>query len=278
MRRHLIIGGSGQLGTAFGRILPNAIAPSRSELDVTNPGQVRSLFNAINPSGIINCSGYTDVDGAEEDEAAAFAINTTGVGAVAAIADEAKIPFVTFSTDYVFDGRARDAYVESSATNPLNIYGRSKVAGEQLALRYPRSLVIRTSWMLSTTHQSFVTAILDRAAAGPLRVVYDQVGCPTFAEDVAATTIDVIDGGLSGLLHLVSGPRTSWHGLAEAALSVAGLDPSLALACTTDDYPRVAERPRWSVLDSERLEEAGIATLPSWRRRLPDLVAAGPPG
>lgn len=274
MNRCLVFGGSGQLGSAVLRLLPEAVAPTRSEVDVTDRSGLMRFLDELNPPCIINCAAYTDVDGAEADAVGAQAVNATAVGDIADFAHRRSAGFVTFSTDYVFDGTSDQPYVESSVPKPLNEYGRSKLAGETMALQYSGSLVIRTSWLLSTTHESFATKILSRAADGPVSVVSDQHGCPTFAEDLAAGTLQALEAGARGVLHLAGSPATSWHGLASAALKAAGLDPGLAVACASSKYPTRAERPRRSVLGSERLDSEGLEPLAPWSAGLPDLVAA----
>lgn len=274
MDRALIIGGSGRLGVAIRDVCSEAAAPSRSEVDVTREDEVRRYVDLTDPSVLVNCAAYTDVDGAEDDEEQAFATNAAAVGSLARIAADRAIPLVIFSSDYVFDGTSDRAYVESSVPNPINAYGRTKHAGERLALEYPDALVVRTSWLISLTHSNFITAILQRAANGRVRVVADQVGCPTFTEDLARATLEALGCGVRGILHLSSGPPMSRFGVAQAALSLAGLDPTMAVACTTEEYPRRADRPRWSVLGSERLASVGMAALRPWTDRLACLVAA----
>jgi dTDP-4-dehydrorhamnose reductase len=241
----LLLGGSGQLGTALCALLPRVTAPSRSEVDVTEVNDLLEVLECTKPDCIINCAGFTDVDRAEQDEAEAFAVNATAVGAMARLASERDIAFATFSSDYVFDGCVTEPYVESSATNPINAYGRSKVAGEESTQQYPTSLIIRTSWLLSMTHRNFITRILERAATGSLRVVHDQVGCPTFVDDLALATLRALELGFRGVLHLASQPPISRHGLAQAVLIAAGLDPEIASPCSTEQYRALAPRPRW---------------------------------
>jgi dTDP-4-dehydrorhamnose reductase len=275
----LITGGSGQLGSAVHRLLPDAAAPTRREVDLARPEDVSAALARFRPGGIINCAAYTAVDRAEQEEAPATAINGTSVGAMAGYAAAAGIPFVTFSTDYVFDGSATEPYVESSPIAPLNAYGRSKAAGERAALEaYPGSLVIRTSWLVSATHPNFVATMLRLARRQPLRVVDDQVGCPTMADDLAAGAIEAMKAGVTGILHITNRGTATWFELARTAVEVAGLDPSRVTACTTADYPTPARRPRYSVLGSERRSSLGLQPLPHWRASLPSIVARLDPG
>jgi len=259
----LILGGSGRLGTALLKLLPSATAPSHADFDLTDILGFQPRLVAARPSVIINCAAYTAVDAAEEDEAKATLINGEAVGELAAVADRSGIPFVTFSTDYVFDGTIDTVYTESAVPAPLNAYGRSKRVGEQMALDYPGSLVIRTSWLLSSTHTSFVSTVLGRAAKGEVRVVTDQWGRPTMVDDLAVATIAAIESGVTGLLHLASPPTTTWFALAQDACRFVGLDPKRVRPIASDRLNRRAERPRHAVLGSDR----GFV-LPEWRPAL----------
>jgi dTDP-4-dehydrorhamnose reductase len=174
----------------------------------------------------------------------------------------------------VFDGRAGRPYLESDETNPISAYGRSKLAGEQLALgANPAALVIRTSWLISGTHPNFVATMLRMAEEGrPSRVVNDQYGCPTVARDLARATLTAIEAEVSGVLHLTNQGPTTWFDLAQASIRSAGLDPDMVTACTTAEYPTAATRPAYSVLGSERASQLGL-DLPEWIESLPDVVA-----
>ena len=267
--RTLVLGGSGQLGTEFVRVLSGAIAPRRGEFDLADTTRIEKHIRSVAPDLIINCAAYTAVDAAEEDEGTARLVNGTAVGELARAAAALGIPFVTFSSDYVFDGSDDQPYVESASVTPINAYGRSKALAEELALSYPGSLVIRTSWLLSATHPNFVTTILARTATAPTEVVDDQWGRPTLVSDLAPAVLDALDRGFTGVLHLASPPATTWFDLARAACRAAKIDPDRVVPCATKDYPGRALRPRYSVLKSERVDP-----LPDWRDGLSELVAA----
>jgi dTDP-4-dehydrorhamnose reductase len=271
----LVTGGTGQLGTAFRELLPGAAFPSRSRLDLSRPGDLAEQVARFHPTAVINCAAYTAVDRAEEEEDLATVVNGDAVGVLARCAAELRIPFVTFSSDYVFDGAARHPYVESSPTNPVNAYGRSKLAGEAAAFAaYPEALVVRTSWVISGTHPNFVATMLRLAAQRELSVVDDQHGCPTIASDLAGAVLDAMERRVAGVLHLVNAGTTTWFGLARTAVAEAGLDPARITACSTAEYPTAARRPAYSVLDSERLASLGLDPLPEWRTSLPGVVAS----
>jgi dTDP-4-dehydrorhamnose reductase len=269
----LVTGGTGQLGTAFRRLMPDATYPGRDVLDLADPDHLAAAVAAVAPSAIINCAAYTAVDAAEDEEGRARIINGEAVGVLARYAADHRIPFVTFSTDYVFAGTASRPYVESDPTDPINAYGRTKLAGEELALEYEGSLVIRTSWVISPTHPNFVATMLRIAPERPLSIVDDQRGCPTVTTDLAAATLQAVDRGARGLLHLTNQGQTTWFGLARRAVELAGMDPGRLSPCTTADYPLPAPRPAYSVLGSERRAALGIEPLPHWEESLPAVVA-----
>lgn len=270
----VVTGAAGQLGTALGDLLgDDAVYVDKIDLDVTGP-DLRENLARLRPSLVINCAAYNAVDLAETDPAPAFAVNATAVGALAAAAAGAGAGFVTFSSDYVFDGKSPHPYVESSPTNPANRYGQSKLAGEEAALAaHPEALVIRTSWVMSATHPSFASAMIDLARNGGASVIDDQRGHPTLVADLAPATLRAIERGATGRLHLTNGGVASWFDLARDIVELAGMDPELIQPCATEDYPRPAPRPANSVLESERLAALGLTPLPDYRPALATAVA-----
>lgn len=265
-----VIGATGQLGTAFmGRLGERATPTTRKELDLADPASIHAWVRTTRPSLIINCAAYTAVDEAETNEARAKAINTDAVESLAHESERYGSRFVTFSTDYVFDGAKATGYVESDATNPLSVYGRTKRDGEKLALtRNPNSLIIRTSWMLSDTHPNFASTMLKLMRQGPVRVVDDQRGRPTFVGDLAQSTLECVEAGVTGILHLANQGEATWYGLAQQIASFAGLQPDRVESCSTEDFPRPAIRPANSVLDSERIAQLEISPLPPYSESL----------
>jgi dTDP-4-dehydrorhamnose reductase len=247
------------------------IEVSRSDLDLSRTDDIAPVLDELDPEMVINCAAYTAVDRAEEEEGLATLINTAAVGAIAAWAGNLSRPMVTFSTDYVFDGFADEPYVESSPTNPINAYGRSKLLGESLAVEHG-ALVVRTSWVISGSHPNFVATILGKLKEQDLRVVDDQRGCPTVAADLARASYKALQSGVTGLLHLTNQGETTWYELARTSVGLAELDPSRLSPCETVDYPTPARRPAYSVLASERLEDLGLEPLPHWRESIGDLV------
>lgn len=270
----LITGADGQLGTAFRRLLPTAVAAGRNDMDLAAVDRLRDTVEAMHPAAIINCAAFTDVDRAEAEEDLATIVNGNAVGELAAVAADLSIPFVTFSTDYVFAGDIERPYVESDPTEPINAYGRSKVVGERMALtNNPSALVVRTSWVVSGTHDNFVSTMLRLASSDrpEIRVVDDQHGCPTIADDLAAQILSALGLGATGLLHVANGPPATWYDLAVFAIGRSGLDATIS-RCTTAEFPRTATRPAHSVLGSERAGDLGLEPMSPWQESLVDVI------
>lgn len=232
-----------------------AVALTHADLDVTDAAAVRE---ALTGATVINCAAYTDVDGAESHSAAAHAVNGEGARNVA----EAAKRVVYVSTDYVFDGRKGAPYVESDATAPIQEYGRSKLAGERAtAEANPGHLIVRSSWLFGAAGRNFVETILGLASErDELRVVDDQVGCPTFTGHLAEALLALAAGGERGLMHVAGRGSCSWFEFAREIVERAGVD-SRVQPCSSDEFPRPARRPAYSVLASER----GSPTLPAWQ-------------
>ena len=269
-----VLGADGQLGTAFVSLLGgDALPVTRSQLDLGNADAVRRWAASVDAHSVINCAAFTAVDAAEEAEAEAWAVNSVAVGELASAAAQRGQRFVTFSTDYVFDGTKQGAYVESDETAPINAYGRSKLAGERAALAaHKGALVVRTSWVLSGTHVNFAAKMLQSFGSGELRVVDDQVGCPTLVDDLAPATMEALRSGTGGLLHLANGGAVSWYELALEIAEMAGYGAEAVRPCSTDEFPTPARRPANSVLASERLDEFEIDALPDHRPGLERIV------
>ncbi len=269
------------------------LALSRADLDICDATAVEAAVGAARPDVVINCAAYTQVDRAQEDVAAAMGVNGDGPG-VLAQAGAAHGAWVTHvSTDYVFDGtKTSGAYVESDPTGPQSVYGRSKLAGEQaVAQAAPQShTIVRSSWLFGTGGPCFPATILRAARSRPeLKVVDDQVGCPTYTPHLAAALLSLAEARTTvGVVHVAAAEPTSWFGFASAILAEtqaweargsegdgARVDASAwarVTPCTTADYPLPAPRPANSALASERPE---VPVLPSWRLGLEAFIAAG---
>jgi dTDP-4-dehydrorhamnose reductase len=270
-----VLGANGQLGSAFVRALgSDCLAITRNELDLTNTAAIEPWVKSIDAELVINCAAYTAVDAAETDAETARAVNALAVEALAAATAGHEVRLVTFSTDYVFDGEKETGYVESDEPNPLNVYGRTKLEGEQLALdTHPDGLVIRTSWLLSTTHRNFLTTMLAQLAEGEVLVVDDQRGRPTFVDDLVIGCLEAIAAGASGILHLTNQGETTWFDLAREIADLAGRDTGMVRPISSAALDRPAKRPANSVLDSERLLQLGIGPLPRWHLSLGQAIA-----
>ena len=233
----------------------DAVALTRAELDVTDANAVRERLAG---STVINCAAYTDVDGAEADPDLAHAVNAEGARNVAQAAE--RVLYV--STDYVFAGTKPEPYVESDPIEPLSVYGASKAAGEQAtAEANANHLIVRSSWLFGRGGKNFVETMLALGRErDELRVVDDQVGCPTFTGHLAEALLGLAAGADRGVLHVAGGDSCSWFEFAREILSRAGVNSSVK-PCTTEEFPRPARRPANSVLISER----GAPTLPVWQ-------------
>lgn len=265
--RTLVFGGSGLLGRAVvaeGRRRRYPVLGLSSRVgDVTDRERVAYWMESYRPELLINCAAYTRVDDCEYNPATAFAINEVGPLVLAEAAAKAGARLLHLSTDYVFAGDASAPYSEEAKCGPLSVYGESKLAGERRALAYDRSLVVRTSWLFGPGGPNFVATIRGRLARGePLRVVDDQVGCPTYTPFLANALWQLAGSRLTGVVHYRNRDPVSWHGFAcEIARSVA---PGRAVTpIATAESPRPARRPAYSVLDVARFEaETGRAVEP----------------
>ncbi len=271
----MVVGAAGQLGAELARLLGDRAVPlTRADLDLALLERIEPVVARLAPDTVVNCAAYNAVDRAESEPGAARLVNALAVERLAVAARRGGAGFVTFSSDYVFDGTASAPYLESARPGPLNRYGESKLEGERLALAaHPGSLVVRTSWVLSGKPGNFAAAMLRLAAAGPLRVVDDQVGSPTMVADLAPAVLAAIDAGAAGLLHLTNQGELSRFELAREVLELAGRDPGIVSPVSTDEFGAAAPRPRYSKLGSERLGQWGLDPLPHYRPGLAKAVA-----
>lgn len=279
--RALVLGGTGMLGrqvVSEGRRRGHAVLGlSRIQADVTDREALLGWVRELRPEVVVNCAAMTAVDDCEAEEERAFAVNAGGVANAAAAARAAGSRLVHVSSDYVFDGRAEEPYTEDAATAPLSAYGRSKLAGEAEALSGEPgdsgALVVRTSWLFGPGGSNFVTTMLRLVARGtdPLRVVDDQVGRPTYTPYLARAIWDLVragpDRGVAGLVHYGNREPVSWYGFAREI--VASWRPSVGVEpVTTDEFPRPAQRPAYSVLAVDRFESLTGRPVESWRAGL----------
>ena len=282
-RRHavrvLITGAAGQLGQDLVHAFAAAdvIAATHTTLDVGDRDQVLGAITTLAPDLVIHAAAWTAVDACEDDLDRAFRVNALGARHVADGCARAGAHLTVISTDYVFDGRATTPYSEWDDTNPLSIYGRSKLAGEREAKALcPAASVIRTSWLCGKGGPNFVKTMLRLAAMndGEVRVVDDQHGCPTFTSDLAHLVRSVAVGRLPGVFHATNQGPTTWCGFAEAIFAAAGADVSRVVPITTGelDPPRRAPRPAYSVLDNAALRLSGLPLMADYHEPLERLV------
>ena len=252
---------------------------ARPELDVADGAAVEEAFARVRPDAALNCAAWTDVDGAETHREQAHAVNADGAGNFARAAAAAGVPLVHVSTDYVFDGVAPldsagrpRAYVESDPTGPRSVYGETKLAGERLVLAAsPRHTVVRSSWLFGAGGGNFAETMLRLAGErDAVRVVTDQVGCPTWTGHLAPALLGLIERGITGLVHLAGAGHISWNGFAGEIFRQAEVDCHVEEA-TTEQMARPAPRPAWSALESERDD---VLPLPPWQDGLAGYLAA----
>ena len=272
---HLILGRSGMLARAFQELLERRglefSVAARPDFDLTRPETIdASLASGVR--AVFNCAAFTDVDGAESDEAAASLANGESVGLLAERCRAIGATLVHFSTDYVFAGEADAPYRVDAPLAPLNAYGRSKAIGEtKIRETSDDHLILRTSWLYAPWGQNFVRTMARLSAdRSLLKVVDDQRGRPTSVEHLAATTLALLDAEARGTLHVTDGGECSWFELASAV--IADINPGCRVEpCSSDEFPRPAPRPTYSVLDLAPTE-ALVGAMPDWRENLADVL------
>ncbi|MDO5722963.1 MAG: dTDP-4-dehydrorhamnose reductase [Flaviflexus sp.] len=268
----MIIGGDGMLGTELVELVRSqgrTVTPlTIDDLDITDPAAVADSLDGADI--IVNCSGYTAVDKAEEDEALAFAVNATGPQLLARRARELGARFVHISTDYVFAGDATEPYRENDAMAPAGAYGRTKAAGEW-AVRAETDdyLIVRTAWLYGAAGPCFPKTMARLAAErDELAVVIDEVGQPTWTRDLSDLIIRLVDAEApAGIYHGTSSGQTNWHGFTRAIVASLGKDPAMVGETTAAAFNRPAPRPSYSVLDHGALTALNIAPIGPWEER-----------
>jgi dTDP-4-dehydrorhamnose reductase len=273
----VITGAAGMLGQDLAAAAKSAghdvVAFARAELDIADGTAVTEAIRGAGADAVVNCAAWTDVDGAERDEDGALAVNGAGAGNVARAASAYGAWTIHLSSDYVFDGTKRSPYVESDAVRPLSSYGRSKLAGEcEVAAEAPEHhTIVRSSWLFGAGGPCFPATILRLAAErDELKVVDDQIGCPTFTGHLAHALVDLAtrQSPPLGIVHVAGGGICSWYEFAREIVAVSGVSCEVR-TCTTAEMPRPATRPAYSALRSERDAPA----LPDWRRGLAEYMA-----
>lgn len=280
--RILIIGKNGQIGWELERslgVLGDIVAADRQSLDLANPDKIRAFMRQTRPNVIVNAGAYTAVDRAESEPELAMAINGTAPGTLAEEAKRLGALFVHYSTDYVFDGTKRAPYTENDTPHPINVYGKTKLAGECAVQAVGgKYLILRTSWVYGMRGKNFLLTILRLLRErDELRVVDDQIGSPTWCRTISDATAHIVAFALrnpdqveAGLYHLAAAGQTSWYGfareIAELAAEQGGAQKTI-LPIKSAEYPTPAERPLYSVLATGRLTTPKLRT-PDWRTTL----------
>ncbi|MEY3219477.1 MAG: hypothetical protein RIT27_834 [Pseudomonadota bacterium] len=251
-----------------------------ARLDLTNPQQIHEVIQQVKPNIIVNAAAYTAVDKAEQDQQVAMAINATAPHILADLAKQTNALLVHYSTDYVFDGTKNAPYLETDAPNPLNMYGKSKLAGDQaIQASGCHHLIFRTSWVYGRYGQNFLLTIQRLAKEREeLRIVADQIGAPTWSRLIAEMTVQVLSqlysprfktdfSEISGIYNLTCGGQTNWCEFAER-ISERAPKPPRVIPIPTADYPAPAKRPLYSVLSNEKLAQTFGLELPDWQEAL----------
>jgi dTDP-4-dehydrorhamnose reductase len=301
--RILLTGKNGQVGHDLQNSLPalgEVFALDRKELDLSKPDQIREMIRRIQPTVIINAAAYTAVDQAEKEESLAHVVNAEAPAIMAEEAKKIGAAVIHYSTDYVFDGTKRTPYQENDSTNPLNAYGRTKLAGEQaIQSSGVNQLIFRTAWVYSTRGKNFLLTILRLATQREeLRIVSDQIGAPTWSREIASATAQVLQRiydpkekstewhDCSGTYHMTAAGETNWYEFAGAILEEARKQTSApaewfttamrgvplitrqVIPIPTAEYPTPARRPAYSVLSNTRLQTVFGIRLPDWQTQL----------
>ena len=275
----LVIGANGQLGWELGQLAPSYpvfefIFLDRRQLDLSFPETFEKIIHTIAPDCIINTAAYTAVDKSETEKDLSYTVNATAVKELARICKQLAIPFITYSTDYVFDGEATQPYATSTNVDPMNYYGSTKAAGEKMATEANEdTIIIRTSWVFSSHGNNFVKTMLRlMKERESLNIVADQKGRPTYAKDLAIATIQMIEAmnagkAIHGVYHFANQGETTWFDFAAKIKAIASLSCALK-PIETKDFPTPAKRPAYSVLDTSKIEQALSLSIPHWEDAL----------
>ncbi|MFM7425904.1 MAG: dTDP-4-dehydrorhamnose reductase [Elainella sp.] len=301
MTQILLIGQDGQVGRDLVKplsALGTVVAVGRQQIDLAQPDQIGAAIQSFAPDLIVNAAAYTAVDRAETEPELAFTVNAAAPKQMALAAQSLKIPLIHISTDYVFDGSKSSPYLETDATNPLGVYGHSKLAGEQeiqqVQAQHPefQYAILRTAWVYGAQGKgNFVKTMLRLGAERPeVRVVDDQIGTPTWSGDIAKAIATLaqnflaaeagtlsLDGSLSGLYHFTNSGAASWYDFAVAIFEEAkslGLPLTLerVVPITTPEYPTPTQRPAYSVLSNQKIKSILQAPAPQWRQSLRQML------
>ncbi len=274
----LIIGANGMLGKDLVQVLRGSsfefLGLGKSDLDITDLKAIENKLLKVNPSVVILSAAYTLVDNCEDQKELANSINGDGAKNVALVCKKIGARLLYVSTDYVFDGSKDSSYVEEDLTNPINVYGQSKLLGEKnIQDILSDYLIIRTSWLFGLGGKNFVESILKRGQKGEdLRVVSDQIGAPTNTKDLAVAIVKLLRNDTKGIINISNSGECSWQEFAAAIYSEIGLDESKVASISTEEFGAKAPRPKNSRLSSERFEKVAGYRLRDWKEALKDYL------
>ena len=274
----LVTGSNGQLGNELQQLAPgftyyDFLFATKDDLNIADEAAIENYFSAHSINFCINCAAYTAVDKAESEPEQAFLMNAIAVATLAKVCEKNNTQLIHISTDYVFDGTANEPYKEKDKTNPVSVYGKSKLQGEILAIQNcPSTIIIRTAWLYSSFKNNFVKTMLRlMKEKESINVVSDQLGCPTYAADLAAAIMHIITLNQSnkntGIYHYSNAGITNWY---EFALTIKKLTDSNCIVnpIPTSQYPTAAKRPAYSVLDTTKIKETFALMIPNWGESL----------
>ena len=269
MKKVLVTGANGMLGQDLCPILEdNGYSVVRTDvdtMDITNLENVATVLDRENPDIVVHCAAYTNVDKAEEDLETARLINSTGTENLAKVCGANNITLVYISTDYVFDGMKNEPYLPTDKADPVNNYGLTKWEGEEAVRKYcEKYFITRTSWLYGIHGKNFVETMISLSDKPELKVVDDQIGCPTWTVELSNGIVKLLNTNNFGTYHVCGSGVTTWYGFAKEIFAKAGLEVNLK-PCTTDEFPRPAKRPHYSVMQND-----GICR--DWKAALSDYM------
>ena len=268
--RYLITGASGQLGYDIINELKKRneldyMAPTSSEMDITNADSVRDIISNYRPDVIFHCAAYTAVDKAEDNKEDCYNVNVNGTKNIVDEASKVGAKVVYISTDYVFDGTKEGIYVTDDKTSPVNYYGYTKLCGEEIVSKLDNHLIVRISWVFGINGNNFIKTMLRLAETrNELSVVSDQIGSPTYTEDLSKLLVDMVENDKRGIFHATNEGYCTWNEFARYIFEVTG-NEMIVNEILTKDYKTTAVRPLNSRLSKDRLDEEGLERLPSWQ-------------
>jgi len=280
-RKLLVVGAKGMLGRDLTGILHSSFSKDEiigwdiEEMDIQKEDESVTKIENLRPEIVIHIAAYTDVDGCELDKERAFVVNAEGTRHVALAASKCHAKMVYLSTDYVFDGEKREPYLENDSPHPLNVYGHSKLKGEQYVQEWVKdSLIIRTQWLYGPFGKNFVDSILRQAREkGALSIVNDQIGSPTYTADLAKAISGLIRLDARGIFHVANSDLCTWYTFGRAILKLSGVNRVKVVPISSKELGRPAARPSYSVLNCQKFEKETGLTMRPWSEALKDYLS-----